>query len=328
MATRRPFPVLGDENPLDGRAGRGLRCRQPGGGAAARRRPGDLRGERRSADARRRDPAGRCLPAGRRHPAAGAAATHAVFQASEVADNNFRVLAAQGLRGDRAGHRGPLHVRGRGPPARRGRRRLRHRGVGPHVAVQQRQGRDVRRQLSGDDATAGGDRSARRPGGAVSGLVLQQPLRHGVSGRCVLSERWPGLESRTDDGRPAPGVHAGRESEPRHRNDQGDVRGLPQPLAVARAAQDDGRARPEEVRARLSGAAEPSQLRSVLGDLRYRSEARPYPGSGSSPHRVVRHAAHRHVAQLRRAARSTPATRRRGAISGWSSGPGPTPGRR
>ena len=79
--------------------------------------------------------------------------------------------------------------------------------------------------------------------GAVPGLVVQQPLRHGVPGRRLLSERWPGLESRADDGRAAPGVHAGRESGRRHRDDQGDVRGLPQPLAVARAAQDDGRAR-------------------------------------------------------------------------------------
>ena len=77
--------------------------------------------------------------------------------------------------------------------------------VGVEAAGGQRQGRDVRRQLSRHHAARWRRRcSPPAPRRAVPAVVVQPPPRHGVSGRRVLSERRPVVEPRTGDRRAPP----------------------------------------------------------------------------------------------------------------------------
>ena len=171
------------------------------------------REKRAGAHARRRHPARRRLSA-RLRPAR----IPALLQRTPYSKNDrdaarrFSAIAARGYVVVVQDTRGRYMSDGVARPARRGRRRLRFGAVGGLAAGGERQGRHVRRQLSGDDAAPGGDPAAAGARRALSRLVLQPAPRHGVPGWRVLSERRARLESRPGDGCAAPRADAGRRS--------------------------------------------------------------------------------------------------------------------
>ena len=207
-------------------------------------------------------------------PVSGAPAAHAVFEALRGRRQRLpRRSPRQGFVVDRAGHARPLHVGRRGPPARRGRGWLRHHGVGAHACR-------TPTARSGCSAEAiWRRRNCSRRRCSAEGLVALFPSSSYNSRYDMVFQ---GGAFYLNDGL---GWNLGQmmdvrrrmftpdvESRRRDRDGRKESRaGLPQRLAVARAAQDDGRARARKVRAGLSGDAQPSELRRVLGDLRHRS---------------------------------------------------------
>ena len=190
-------------------------------------------------------------------------------------------------------------------PARRGRRRLRLGPVGGDAARRQRPGRDVRRQLPRHHAARGRDRSGRRPRGAVPGLVLQPPPRHGVPGRRVLPERRASW-------------NLGQAMDVRRRVltpavDRDGPIGLDAAERAARARRGSGTLPLksfDELDLRrfapgyFADARAPDARRFWAAGRHRGAATTQFDVPGVSPHRLVRHAADRHAAQLHRPARA------------------------
>ncbi len=293
-----PFP--------ESRPAAGLR-QLAGGGRHESGDPGARRAsreERPGPHARRRAAPRRRLSAGGGRAVAGPAAAHALFEERSRRGPPVQRDRRARLRGGGSGHPRPLHLRRRRRPARRGRRWVRFGAVGRGPARSERAGGDVRRQLSRHHPAGGRDPAAARARGAVSRLVLQPAPRHGVPGRRVLPERRARLEPRAGHGRPPARPDARRRSRRPHRPVSGPVGATTVNLAVAPAAEVVQRVRPRALRARLPPDAVAPRRRRVLGAGRHREPARSFRGAGVPPHRLVRHAADRHAAQLRGIARA------------------------
>ena len=172
----------------------------------------------------------------------GASRAHAVLEEPRTRRQLLPSPGRAGLRRGRAGHPRALHVRRHRACRTTRPRTATTRSSGwrrcPYV---ERPRRDVRRQLRRDHATDGRAAASAAPGRDLPVVVVQQPLRHGVSGRRVLSRRRPVVE-------PRPGADVRRRVlEPAVDRDGAiglDRRtsaGASRRVAVARAAEDDRR---------------------------------------------------------------------------------------